>query len=260
MRARATARGRCSRSSRRTAVDRSATKSTQTWAVAETLDVKFDNEPDARNENEVLTRAFERCLSAISLLSESSRLTTGEIWSSPLARDSLDPEIKYALLAPGSRATLTENYFRVNHRKINPVALPHNEQEVSALIRHAVARRLESDAAASPHPFITARSLALEAENQRLHGASSASIVSLQASLESLLRGLCTMLHRDLGTPVGVITEKGGIPFESLLKRELPGLLGGAMEWLSVNRRRIRDQALQAAQQDCACRLCPIIS
>ncbi|GGY11467.1 hypothetical protein GCM10010510_66630 [Streptomyces anandii JCM 4720] len=35
------------------------------------------------------------------------------------------------------------------------------------------------------------------------------------------------MLHRDMGTQPEVIAEKSEIPFESLIKRELPGLLGG---------------------------------
>ncbi|MFF4729287.1 hypothetical protein ACFY3M_28830 [Streptomyces mirabilis] len=202
-------------------------KSTQSWVVAETLDVHFDEEPAAKRSAEILARAFERCLSAINLLSESSRLVTKEIWSRPLSKDSLDPAIRYRVLDPQSRAVLTENSFQVNHRKINPVSLSKDRRDLAKLISESVARRLQSDAADSPHPFITAWSLALEAESQRVHGASSASIVSLQASMESLLRGLCTMLHRDLKTPESEIAQKGKIPFESIVKRELPGLLGG---------------------------------
>lgn len=202
-------------------------RSTQSWIVADTLDVQFSGEPTAKRRPEVLTRAFERCLSAINLLSESSRLVTKEIWSYPLSKDSLDPEVTYRVLHHQSRTLLVENSFRVNHRKINPVSLPKGESDLTKLVSESVARRLESNAADSPHPFITAWSLSLEAENQRLHGTSSASIVSLQASTESLLRGLCMMLHRDLKTPEIEISQKGSLPFDSIVKRELPSLLGG---------------------------------
>lgn len=205
----------------------SAAKSTQTWVIAETLDVRFEDEPEVRKRDEFLTLIFERCLAAINILSESSRLTTGEVWSRPLAKDSLDPEVVYLLLDPRNGRVLAENNFRLNRRKINPVVISRDERKASEMICKSVARRLESDAAATPHPFITARSLALEAENQRLHGASSASVVSLQASMETLLRGLCKMLHRDLKTSPAVIAEKAEVPFSSLLKKELPALLGG---------------------------------
>lgn len=209
------------------APEKSESKSIQSWIIAETLDVAFDDEPPARKRDEVLTRAFERCLLAINLLSESSRLTSKEILSFPLSKDSLDPEASFLVTDSESGEICGEYAFRVNQRMINPVSIPYNESDVREGIRSAIARKLESDAAGCPHPFITARAIFLEAQNQRMHGASSASIVSLQASVESMLRGLCVMLHRDLGTPSKEILSKAEMPFESLLKKELPNLLGG---------------------------------
>ena len=205
----------------------------QSWILAETLDVTFTDEPPAANRSEVLTRAFERCLSAINLLSETSRIMTGEVWSRPLSKDSLDPLITYFAVSPSGHVISSAMQMRLNNRLINTDLVVNDEDLTAEQIRQSIDRRLSSNAAATPHPFLTSRSLALQAQSQRLHGESQSCIVSLQASVESLLRSICRMLHVDSGSTPEKIAEKAQVPFASLLKTELPGLLKG--NWLKAD-------------------------
>lgn len=82
--------------------DLSSGMSSQTWVLAETVNVLFEDEPReaASDDGEFLTVGFERCLAAVNRLSQASRLLMREIDTHPLTKDSLDPYVAWFNVDP----------------------------------------------------------------------------------------------------------------------------------------------------------------
>ncbi|MGH2701896.1 MAG: hypothetical protein ACRDJ2_08990 [Actinomycetota bacterium] len=92
--------------------DLSSGASSQTWILAATVNVLFEDEPGAvAATGGFVTVAFERCLAAVNLLSQTSRLVGQEIDSHPLTKDSLDPEITWFEIDPATGATGQKEVF-----------------------------------------------------------------------------------------------------------------------------------------------------
>ncbi len=197
----------------------------QTWVLAETLPVLFDNEDASIAKDQLLSLGFERCLDAVNRVIAAEQVITNNPVQRPLAKESLDEVV--AVLAYNSQRVLTRTaILRLHFRPINPV-FQDKRGDVRAKIQDAVSRGLESDAAAYPHPLVLARTLSAQANSLRLSGDHRDSVVVLQTAAETYLRGLHRILLVDEGLTDAEIVAAADAPFETLLTTHLPNLVGG---------------------------------
>ena len=210
--------------------DTKASRVPQTWVMAGTMNTLFDDEPASATADETtfMTVLFERCLAAINLFTQTTRLMTKEVQSRPLVKETLDPTIVWFRLDPPSSNLGPRRTIDLHHRPYNPVFGPDDElsQGVPRL-RMALGLRLAAEASPAPHPLVLPRALAIQALGQRYRGDAVAGIVTLQASAEGVLRGVHRLLLTDAGLTHQQISSAADVPFSTLLSRELPRLLLG---------------------------------
>lgn len=206
----------------------------QTWVLASTLNIGFEDEQHelALQPGGAISIAFERCLAAINLISQASRLVVGEIDSRPLTKESLDPTITWFDVDIETGLLGDRHEMRLHSRKYNPRFAMPNAADISRRISEAVSRRLEAEAALQPHPLLLPRLMALQAEGQRWHGEASASIITLQTAAETMLAGLYRLLLVDSELPADAIESKMRDSFRTLLRTKMPEMLPG--RWTGV--------------------------
>jgi hypothetical protein len=203
--------------------------STQTWILAQTLNVGFDDEPFEvlLQPDGGLSIGFERCLRAINMVCDASRMVVGDVYAKPLTKDSLDPTITWFDADIETGALGDRHEMRLHTRVYNPQLTVPDPEETHRLLSEAVSRRLESEAAAQPHPLMAPRILGFRAEAQRWYGEATASVITLQTAAETLLSGLYRLLLVDQGLDSTEIEGKMRASFKSVLRTHLPCLLGG---------------------------------
>lgn len=203
--------------------------SAQTWILAHTLNVGFDDEPFEVSllPGGGISIGFERCLRAINMVCDASRLVARDIYSRPLTKDSLDPKIVWFEEDDETGVLADRHEMRLHKRAYNPRTVVPDPEEMHQLLSEAVSRRLESEAAMQPHPLLVPRLLALQAGAQRWYGEASASIITLHAAAETLLGGLYRLLLVDQGLDSTEIKNRMHASFKSVLRTHLPAHLGG---------------------------------
>jgi hypothetical protein len=209
-------------------------RSSQTWVLATTLNILFNDEPSDSGGDPAtfLTVVFERCMAAINRLSQASRLVTSEVESRPLAKEALDSQIAWFVVDPESAELREPRMMRLHHRRRNAVLDDYPLDETRSKIASAAGKALEADARVQTHPLLLPRALAKDALGERLRGEATSSVVTLQTAAEGLLRGLHRLLLVDAGRTAAQVVEDDGCPFETLLWSRLPPLLGG--RWSGV--------------------------
>lgn len=222
--------------------DLSLGSSSQTWIMAATVNVLFEDEPaTTATEGGFVTVAFERCLTAVNLLTQTSRLVATEIESHPVTKDSLDPEISWFEIDPTTGAWNDRRVLQLHTRQYNPVFTGHDAQAMHREIAGALGFRLASEASAGTHPLVLARSLALQAQGERRRGDATSAVVTLQIAAEGVLRGLHRLLLVDAGKSGDEVAVADAIPFETVIRSSLPALLGGRWTGTSAAPERYMD-------------------
>lgn len=213
--------------------DPSGGASVQTWVFAETLNVLFADEgirPGDVDEALVATTLFERSLAAVNQLGAAERLLIGHPWSRFLTKEALDPKIQY--FEAGEDGELVPRGSMILHeRPYNPVVRV-DDPDLGRKVADAIGRRLASDASARPHPLVTGRELERQAGAYRLSGDYTAAVIALQTAAESFLRGVHQLALVDAGRTGAEVDAGSSLPFVTVLKKELPPLLGG--DWSSL--------------------------
>jgi hypothetical protein len=215
--------------------DLSQGSSRQTWVLARTLNVLFADEPreTAYTEAGFVTIAFERCLRAVNLLTETSRLTTWEFDSRPLTKDSLDPLLSWYRVDEDTDGLGTARQMMLHNRPYNPGFVVTQEQEVYKDLVEAISLRLATEDLGHPHPLLVAGSLERLAWGHRRRGDALSAVIVLQSAVEGLLRGVHRLLLVDRGCASTEVDIKTSVPFATLLSSHLPELLGG--DWTSAS-------------------------
>jgi hypothetical protein len=217
--------------------DLSAGGSRQTWIVAETLALLYEDEDEtlARDEEGgALSILFERCLALINVFLRAEQAVFGNPWSYLLTKEALDPHCHTTISDPDTGAKVERPDFRLHTRPYNPaLRVSLEDDEIASVLNVAVSQRMRSSAAAFPHPLMAGRDLAARAATLRLWGDSLSALLNLESSAEVLLRGVHHLLLLDAshvrGSEPAASTD--GPPFRTLLSRDLPALLGG--DWSS---------------------------
>jgi len=209
--------------------DPSEGKSVQTWVFAETLNTLFADESTEISTVDyawLVTTLFERSLAAVNQLGAAERLLIGHPWSSLLSKESLDPAVQY-FEAAADGTFVPQGSMVLHRRPYNPVVRV-DDPQLARKVAEAVARRLASDAAPRPHPLVIGRELERRAQNYRLSGDYTAAVITLQTAVESLLRGIYQLALVDAGRTGAQVDAGNLLPFMTVLRTELPPLLGGA--------------------------------
>ena len=202
----------------------------QTWVLASTLNLGFDDEPFelALQTAGAVTLAFERCLKAVNLVSEASRLVAGDIYQRPLTKEALDPEVAWFGVDIDTGEIGERRGMRLHTRVYNPRTVAENPEEMHQLIGESVSRRLEAESADLPHPLVAPRLLASQSESQTWYGYSIASIVTLHAAFETLVMGLYRLLLVDQGLDSTAIDAAiRASTFSRVVRGRLPEMLKG---------------------------------
>jgi hypothetical protein len=201
--------------------------------LAATLNVLFDNEGldlGAIDVALLFTTLFERTLAAVNRLAIAEQVITGQPWSRPLAKEALDPSIAYFETADDGEL-IPLGFMDLHGRPYNP-AVQVDDPDLRNKVAHAIGRRLASDASTRPHPLVTARELERRADTYRLSGDYTAAVITLQTAAESFLRGVHRLALVDAGQTGAELDAADSAPYRTVLKTELPALLGGA--WSGV--------------------------
>jgi len=202
----------------------------QTWILASTLNVGFDDEPFAalsQLSGGGLSIGFERCLRAINMVCDASRLVADDLYSRPLSKESLDPTLTWFDVDIQSNELGSRHEMRLHSRVYNPRLVAQDPEAIHVRLSQDVSRRLEAESAALSHPLHMARLLASQAETQRWYGERSAAVITLQAAVETLATGLYRLLLVDEGLDSAEIDEQAKASFRSVLRGRLPDILGG---------------------------------
>jgi hypothetical protein len=207
-------------------------ESKQLWAIAHTLNVLFD---DDMNIDDLPLDAdrihFERCLSAVNRISQASRLVTGETNSWPLSKNALDNHIMmFYDLDPNGEDFPTPERRDLHQRPINPAVVSNDDPNFAVShkrIAESTGFVLMADDAQETFPFHVPNSLAQDALNLESRGLTASAIITLATSAEGLLRGIHRVIHVDLGYDAAAIQASDDTPFATVVRSELPKLLGG---------------------------------
>jgi hypothetical protein len=203
--------------------------SSQTWVFAQTLSVLFEDEPFdlLAMPGGAASIGFERCLRAINIVCDASRLALGDINSRPLTKESFDSQITWVETDVATGEMSEEHHMGLHTRAINPVCMVDDPVETHQRLSVAVSRRLESDACAEPHPLLVPRLLAHTAWVQLWHGDHPGAIITLQTATETLLGGLYRLLLVDEGLDSAIIDRRTRASFRSVFRTHLPTRLHG---------------------------------
>lgn len=209
--------------------DLSAGASSQTWVMATTLNVLFEGEPDSylAEIGGFESLLFERCLSAVNIVSDASRLVSGEINSWPITKDSLDPTVAWLQRDLATGQVVDRGDFTLHARVYNPLTVVEDPPEMQRKIRDAVGCRLAADASPVPHPLLVPRNLARWAIGLHHRGEAMLAVMTLQTAAEGLLRGLHRLLLVDAGNTAAEIASADETSFKTVVRTALPALLGG---------------------------------
>jgi hypothetical protein len=203
--------------------------SSQTWVTAQTLNLLYEDEPFelTLRPGGAASVGFERCLRAINIVCDASRLILGEQNSRPLTKESLDSWIAWVEVDGATGEISEQHHMGLHTRVINPVCVVDDPEETLQRLSVAVSRRLESDACADPHPLLMPRLLAQNAWVQLWHGDYPGAVITLQTATETLLTGLYKLLLVDEGLDSRTIDRRTQAPFRNVLRTQLPVRLRG---------------------------------
>jgi hypothetical protein len=205
--------------------DLSQGSSSQTWAVASTpYGVRRSGRMPATSAD-LLTFLFERSLASLNSLIRASALVSRHTSLHVLSKESLDPKICIGRFDSWDSAVADTSYrFTLHSKPYNPrfATVPPGTAD---RIKECFDLRRAELSCGIAHPFRAARELSQRAASMRLAGHSTSSIVVLQSSLETFLRGLHRMAQIDLHS------APQEVAFETLLKSTLPSAFGG--DWAS---------------------------
>jgi hypothetical protein len=104
----------------------------QTWVLAQTLGVTFADEPVdlAFRPGGAITVGFERCLSALNIVCDASRLVSHDPYSRPLTKESLDPQITWFHVDVETGEIGDRHQMRLHHRVYNPRSVVDDPEEM----------------------------------------------------------------------------------------------------------------------------------